>query len=443
MMSVINSRLSKKQEMKLCALLGHAKLSLLYKASMHGFNSNIFHEKCDRQGPTVTVAYNNSGYIFGAYISKDYAQTGQNIVDDKAFLFSFNEREVDKAPLRVVSTEAQRSYIDGNTGPNFNSLLFIYNNTATVYSNPGTYNFDPAEMHGNDLQLSECEVYRVEGFGSLMEKPWRNLEWSLEKRKSLMDEILRWTPSVSSVQKARVLLVGAVGAGKSSFFNSVSSVFKGHVSCRANTGIAGTSLTTQFRVYSIKAGSKFLPITLCDSMGLEEGLNAGLDIDDFTNILKGHIQDRYQFNPSMPLQSESSYFCKIPTLKEKIHTVVYVMDACKIKLLSDKLIEKLTAFRRKANHMGIPQMVLLTKVDEACRSVGEDLKHVYQSHYIYKMMQEVSVCLGVSLSAVVPVKNYSEELELDPYTDIVLLNTLQQIIRTSDAYFDDVSCEEE
>lgn len=162
-MSVINSRLSKKQEMKLCALLGHAKLSLLYKASVHSFNSNIFHQKCDRQGPTVTVAYNNSGYIFGAYISKDYAQTGQNIVDDKAFLFSFNEREVDKAPLRVVSTEAQRSYIDGNTGPNFNSLLFIYNNTATVYSNPGTYNFDPAEMHGNDLQLSECEVYRVEG----------------------------------------------------------------------------------------------------------------------------------------------------------------------------------------------------------------------------------------------------------------------------------------
>lgn len=47
-------------------------------------------------------------------------------------------------------------------------------------------------------------------------------------------------------------------------------------------------------MYSIKADSKFLPITLCDTMGLEEGVNAGLDIDDFTNILKGHVQDRYQ-----------------------------------------------------------------------------------------------------------------------------------------------------
>ncbi|XP_047671497.1 interferon induced protein 44c2 isoform X2 [Tachysurus fulvidraco] len=267
--------------------------------------------------------------------------------------------------------------------------------------------------------------------------------WCERTRQSLIDVISHWTPSVSSVQKARVLLVGAVGAGKTSFFTSLNSVFKGHVSFRANTGTAGTSLTTQFRMYSIKVNSKFLPLMLCDSMGLEEGLNAGLDIDDFTNILKGHIQDKYQFNPSVPLQPDSPYFCKTPTIKEQIHTVVYVMDACKVTLLSEKMIDKLAAFRRKANHMGIPQMVLLTKVDEACRAVGEDLKHVYQSHYIYKMMQEVSVRLGVSLSAVVPVKNYSKELELDLDIDLTLLNAVVQITRTSEAYFEEFPCEEE
>ncbi|MCJ8731916.1 hypothetical protein PDJAM_G00204730 [Pangasius djambal] len=441
-MSAITPKLTRQQEMKLCSLLGHAKLSLLFKASMHGFTADAFHQKCDRQGPTVTVAYNNSGYIFGAYISKDYAQTGQNIEDDKAFLFSFKEHEADKPPLRVVSTDAKCSFQDVNTGPHYVSLAFLYDNN-TVQSNPGTYNFDPVEMHGNDLQLIELEVYRVEGFGSLMEKPWRNIDWHLEKRKALMHEISRWTPSASMVQKACVLLVGAVGAGKSSFFNSVNSVFKGHVNCQANTGIAGTSLTTQFRVYSIKADGKFLPITLCDTMGLEEGVNAGLDIDDFTNILKGHIQDRYQFNPSVPIQDDSPYFCKTPTAKEKIHTVVYVMDTCKVKLMSEKMIEKLAAFRKKANHMGIPQLVLLTKVDEACRSVAEDLKHIYHSHYIYKMMQEVSVRLGISLNTMVPVKNYSKELDLDPHTDILLLHAVLQIIRTAEAYFDDCSYQEE
>lgn len=46
-----------------------------------------------------------------------------------------------------------------------------------------------------------------------------------------------------------------------------------------------------------------IPFTLCDTMGLEEGLNAGLDVDDFFNILKGHIQDRYQVR-TLPLKLE-------------------------------------------------------------------------------------------------------------------------------------------
>ncbi|KAL7879377.1 hypothetical protein SRHO_G00016310 [Serrasalmus rhombeus] len=444
-MSAVTSRLSRQQEKKLCSMLGCNRLHLLFKASVHGYTGDAFHRKCDRQGPTVTVSYNQSGYVFGAYTSRDYAQTNQNIADEKAFLFSFNDQEVKKDPLRVASGEPQRSHHDGAGGPNFISLVFLYNNTATVYSNPGTYPFDPAEIHGNDLQLAECEVYRVEGAGALLEKPWRNVQWDVEKRKSLMDMIAGWKHGARSVQKARVLLVGPVGAGKSSFFNSVSSIFKGYVSSQANTGCAGTSLTTQFRAYSIKAGSggKLLPITLCDTMGLEEGLNAGLDIDDFTSILKGHIQDKYQLNPSMPLQPESPAFCKEPSLKDKIHTVVYVIDACRVKLLSDKLIEKLAAFRRKTNQMGVPQLVLLTKVDEACSSVAVDLKGIYQSHYIHKMMQEVSTSLGVSLSAVIPVKNYSQELELDPKTDILLLNAVVQMLRTTESFFDDLYQEDE
>nr|XP_055057641.1 interferon-induced protein 44-like [Misgurnus anguillicaudatus]XP_055057642.1 interferon-induced protein 44-like [Misgurnus anguillicaudatus] len=438
-MSAVLSSLTIEQRKKLRSMFYPSKLSLLFKASVHGYHYEYFHQKCDRQGPTVAVAYNNSGYVFGAFTNTDYARTGRNVVDNKAFLFSFNDRMGNADPLRVVGRNPQCSFHDGsNTGPNFGSLAFIYNNTATVYSNPGEYyQFDPLQMHGNNLNLTEFEVYRVEDYGGLMDKPWRNVQWTPESRKEISCSVSEWKPSVSSVKQARILMVGPVGAGKSSFFNSINSVFKGYVSTQANTGIAISSLTTQFRTYRIKAGKgNFLPIMLCDTMGLEEGVNAGMNIDDITNILKGHIQDKYQFNPSAPLQDDSPHFHKSPSLKDTIHCVVFVIDTCKVKILSKKMIEKFVTLRRKANQLGIPQLVLLTKVDEACPLVTADLKNVYQSHYIRRMMQEVCGNIGVSLTAVVPVKNYSEEVELDPHTDILLLNALNHILRAAEGYFD-------
>jgi len=39
---------------------------------------------------------------------------------------------------------------------------------------------------------------------------------------------------------------------------------------------------------------KPLPFVLCDTMGLEEQSGAGLDIDDISSILQGHVPDRYK-----------------------------------------------------------------------------------------------------------------------------------------------------
>ncbi|XP_019897669.1 interferon-induced protein 44-like isoform X2 [Esox lucius] len=380
-MSVVGSSLSGEQERKLLSLFNNVRLHLLYKASVHGYMHQAFHNRCDGQGPTILVAYNKTGFIFGGYIT-------------------------------------------------------------TVQQLPGnSYIFEPEEMHGNDLQLTECEVYRVEQRGDILEKPWRNINWEgFSTKQRLMDYIQNYKPEVNSVVQARVLLVGPVGAGKSSFFNSINSVFKGHVTGPANSGSAGTSLTTQFRTYNIKAGQdrSALPLVLCDTMGLEEGLGAGLDIDDITSVLKGHIQDRYQFNPSTSIQSDSSFFCKSPSLKDRIHCVVYVLDACKISLISAKMVDKFTAIRKIVNKQGVPLLVLLTKVDEACPLVKEDLTNIYISHYIEKMIREVSLCIGVSQSCVVPVKNYSREFELDVNTDILLLSAVVQMLRYTDDYFDDL-----
>lgn len=309
-----------------------------------------------------------------------------------------------------------------------------------VYSNPGAYyNFNAAEMHGNDLNLTECEVYEVQEIQDF-EEPWRQVVWDAKNRIQMMDSVKKYKPTSSSVSQVRVLLIGPVGAGKSSFFSSIKSVFSGYVTNLAIAGSSATSLTTQFHTYSVRAGKggKPLPIILCDTMGLEEKTGSGLPVDDIFSVLKGHVPNSYQFNPAAALSPNSHGYVHSPKFEDECHCVAYVIDACTVSSMPTKLEEKFEAIRRKANLLGIPQVVLMTKVDEACPLVSEDIRNIYKSGYIKELMQEVSARLCVPMSCVIPVKNYSEELDLDPDCDILLLSAVSLMLRFADDYFDEL-----
>ncbi|XP_048020868.1 interferon-induced protein 44-like [Megalobrama amblycephala] len=446
----IISNLTEEQREHLCASLGNVELTLLYKASVHGYNASAFHQRCDRQGPTLLVAYNHSGYMFGGYTSVDYTQSGKQITDEEAFLFSFQGR----ASVCIKVNSGYSARFDDAGVPNFGEqLYFCYNNQPAVYyrerneflgisGKSKAFNVNIATLYGNDTQLAECEVYKVEENPqvSVEEKPWRNVLWTAKRRDELMGLIRNHKPLMTSVSRVRILMIGPVGAGKSSFFNSINSIFTGHVTSKAMSGSAGTSLTVQFRTYPVNDGreGKPLPFVLCDTMGLEEQSGAGLDIEDINSILQGHVPDRYKFNPMAPFQPDEQKVSRPASLQEKIHCVVYVIDATKISLMSDKLEEKLAAIRRKVNSLGIAQIVLMTKVDEACPLVEEHLQSLYVSSYIKTKVQEVSSRLGVPVSCVLPVKNYSQELELELNCDVLLLTALQQMLRFADDYFDDI-----
>lgn len=60
-----------------------------------------------------------------------------------------------------------------------------------------------------------------------------------------MKFIQSYSPEVQALHQARVLLVGPIGAGKSSFFNSINSVFRGNMTCQAIAGTGDRSVTTQ------------------------------------------------------------------------------------------------------------------------------------------------------------------------------------------------------
>ncbi|KAH0618477.1 hypothetical protein JD844_017726 [Phrynosoma platyrhinos] len=432
----IKSRLSKEEKKRLLHLLGKKDLCLLYKGSVHGFKANIFHAICNQQGPTVVVAYNSSGYIFGGFTVHSYASSGAYLTDEKAFLFRLKGKEEKLYPLKIpVKNAGQAVYDHSGYGPYFGagSLVFLSQNSAAVATNvnAGSYLFGAEDLHGNDQVLLECEVYRVEDVGEMMEKPWRTVNWTTGERRELMSQIAAFKPHLNSVPQFRVLFLGPVGAGKSSFFNSVKSIFRGYVTSQAIAGSDSTSVTMQYRTYQIKNenNGKPLPIIFCDTMGLEERQGVGLAIDEVPNLLQGHVPDRYQRN--------SLGYVKCPSLKDQIHCVVFVIDGSKVEILPDNLGEKLREIRRKSNKFGVPQLVILTKVDEICPSLGENVLDVYRSRTVEKQMQLTAERFGFPLCQIVPVKNYSSELDLKDNVDILILMAVRQMLRLADSYLDD------
>nr|XP_056701126.1 interferon-induced protein 44-like [Euleptes europaea] len=444
-MAAVKTRLTKKEEVLLLRLLGSKRISLLYKGSVHGFNCNAFHNICNQQGPTVVVAYNASGYIFGGFTVKSYSSSGAYLNDDKAFLFRLKGKENESSPLKIPVKIAQEAVNDnGGHGPYFGagSLVLLSGNQAAVTTDPAvaSYTFRAEDLHGNDLVLIECEVYRVEDVGDIMEMQWRKIEWTVGERVKLMEQIRTYKPYLNSVPQFRVLILGPIGAGKSSFFNSVHSTFWGYVTSQAIAGSDSKSVTMQYRTYQIKNGrdGNPLPIVFCDTMGLEEKQGDGLEIEEVPNILKGHVPDRYQFNPSSIIHPNAPGYIRNPTVKDQIHCVAFVIDGSKVEILPENLAAKLREIRRKANLLGVPQLVILTKVDEICSFLEEDVSIVYKSKPVEKQMQLTAERLGIPLSQIVPVKNYSSELDIKFDVDILLLMAVRQMLRLAESFLDNL-----
>ena len=172
---------------------------LLYKISRDGCSAQTFHQKCDGQGPTVTVLYNTNNTIFGGYLSQSWNSNGGYIVDDSAFLFRLQYNGVSnplKFPIQRINNECRYNeqylygyqetyekhesyagYGDGNCGPYFGNgdlktFSGVIKRSRNYFSLNGsvsglgsTYNLNGQNCNSvtnNNLQVTDLEVYKVE-----------------------------------------------------------------------------------------------------------------------------------------------------------------------------------------------------------------------------------------------------------------------------------------
>ncbi|MBN3311570.1 IF44L protein, partial [Atractosteus spatula] len=105
------------------------------------------------------------------------------------------------------------------------------------------------------------------------------------EKERLMNEIRTLTPRYKEVKKIKIMLAGQIGAGKSSYINTVDFMFQGQFSGPALPGEGGASFTKKLTPYHFNA-----PFVIYDTMGIDINMKSS---DDYVSAAKGYIEDGY------------------------------------------------------------------------------------------------------------------------------------------------------
>ncbi|XP_071374719.1 interferon-induced protein 44-like, partial [Centroberyx affinis] len=268
---------------------------------------------------------------------------------------------------------------------------------------------------------------------------WNDLPEEISDKERDLQYVKDYQPHNEEVKHLRILLHGPVGAGKSSFLNSVNSVMQGRMTGAAlvDSAFAGDSFTKKYTTYKIQKENPrtFYPFIFNDIMGLEKEANKGVRVEDIRLAMKGRMRDGYKFNSLSTLSKDSQGYNSCPTLNDKVHVLVCVIPADTVSGLSDEVLGKMMDIRLAASNMGIPQLVILTKIDKACPEVNKSIRNVYHSKLLKTKMEEFSSKLGIPVNCIFPVKNYSSEVCLDDDIDSLILCALRQMIDFGEDFF--------
>ena len=128
-------------------------MELLYRGTRDGMSGDVFHNKCNNKGPTISLFKNEKGYIFGGYASIDWQGNGNYKSAPDSFIFTLTNK-YNIAPTKFPNTNSSYSiWDDSNYYTNFpHSYKDILGKGYSIFKGDNdNYNFN----------LKEIEVFKL------------------------------------------------------------------------------------------------------------------------------------------------------------------------------------------------------------------------------------------------------------------------------------------
>ncbi|RXN06412.1 interferon-induced 44-like protein [Labeo rohita] len=192
-----------------------------------------------------------------------------------------------------------KALADATTGKSFTNKCKTY---KVKKDRPGSYfpfTFtDIAGMHDEIESIKTDDIIKLLNghISDEMDKPWRLINWKEEEKQTHLKTLNNFQSGNPMVSTLRILLLGPVGAGKSSFFNSVNTVLQGRMTTRALADSESyRSFTMECKDFRLKKkDNSSYPFMFTDIKGIEPEERKGVHPEDLAKILLGHIKNGYR-----------------------------------------------------------------------------------------------------------------------------------------------------